>query len=376
MVKFMTCIVMCVFSQIAFSETTPTRVVKIAILDTLISEKIATHKYVLDYHKGLHLAHAKTREKGIAIEYKVFEYSKEPMAILKVLPSVKDWHPHLIVGPRASNLFLLLKDQFKNILVISPLATANDVAKLPENFYSISPSNEIQVKALVSFSENRFSTRPIQPVVEQDCKNCVDFVDNFIQEAKTTRLKISQIEKSYMENEVETLEISKLLKGVAKDAVFLIPNRSYTSGVLMGRIANEKKQNDIVFLGGDGWGDWSSGYTGKFRSQFKYKGYRLAPWSLDVNDESVRQFHKEFRKVNGTEPTGTISYISYRTVMTAIQPTLEAKEKNFDNETILQNFLSTVKINRNYGRPKSFGVYELNQEGEELIQTFVPGNLL
>lgn len=111
--------------------------IKVAVLENLKFEKLSTDKYANDYMDGLLTAVDAAKKDGYAVEIQTFFYGKEPLAILKQIPEVKAWQPDIIIGPRSSSLFLMLKDQFSDVLVLSPFATATEVAALPDNFYSM-----------------------------------------------------------------------------------------------------------------------------------------------------------------------------------------------------------------------------------------------
>lgn len=75
---------------------------------------------------GIKLVNQLIEKDGHTLEYKVFSYSrKNPFAILSSVKAVKNWSPDVILEPRNSNMFLLIQDAFKNILVLSPFATSD-----------------------------------------------------------------------------------------------------------------------------------------------------------------------------------------------------------------------------------------------------------
>src|SRR5260221_13797463 len=101
--------------------------IRVAILDNLQSQKFSSINYENHYLEGIELAAFSAKEKGINLQYKYFHYGKEPLDILTEIPKVKAWDPDFIIGPRASDKFLLLKNYFNNVVVLSPLATAEEV---------------------------------------------------------------------------------------------------------------------------------------------------------------------------------------------------------------------------------------------------------
>jgi L-lysine exporter family protein LysE/ArgO len=110
------------FETASAAVTDTTRTVRIAILDNLKSEKLASERYVEEYLRGINLAVREAGKTKIALEPKLFLYDSKPLEILAMLPEVLAWHPDVIIGPRSSDQFMLLKDRLSNIAVISPAA--------------------------------------------------------------------------------------------------------------------------------------------------------------------------------------------------------------------------------------------------------------
>ena len=142
--------------------------IRVAVLDNLKFEKLSTDKYANDYMDGLLTAVDAAKKNGYAVEIQTFFYDKEPLAILKKVPDVKAWNPDIIIGPRSSSLFLMLKNQFADVLVLSPFATATEVAALPDNFYSMTLPNEYFTQAVVNIVRDRFPSSAVTPIGEVD----------------------------------------------------------------------------------------------------------------------------------------------------------------------------------------------------------------
>lgn len=339
---------------------------KVAILDQLQSQKFSSEKYERDYFDGLDVAVSIARDRGIRIESKHFSYGREPLDILEGVKQVKEWKPDFVVGPRSSNKFLLLKDQFSGVLVISPLATASTVASLPDNFYSLTLPNEFATKAMVNFVMRDFPRRDVFMVLESACKNCVDYGETFKNLLKERSKKISIQETRFADGTEETVDIKTLTAGYKKGNLILMPNTSYASGVLIPKISDLLAVNDLVFLGGDDWGAWKSGYVGKVKSKYSYTAYRIGPWALEDKSSDVTKFKREFKRRKNKEASDTISYISYRTLMSVIESVKKSDlEKSQDLKiTILSSFQAAKKKKENWFRNPSYAIYKLNQDGE------------
>jgi len=340
--------------------------IKVAVLENLKFEKLSTDKYANDYMDGLLTAVDAAKKDGYAVEIQTFFYSKEPLAILKKIPDVKVWQPDIIIGPRSSSLFLMLKDQFSDVLVLSPFATATEVAALPDNFYSLTLPNEYFTQAVVNIVRDRFPKSAVAPIGEVDCKNCQDFITAFASAAVGSNL-IVRPATAFLNKNAETAPPTELLANYKNGDVILLPNTSYTSGTLVGRLSDHLKDNSIVFIGGDGWGDWSSSYVGKVKSAFSYSAYRATPWSLDATDVRAKSFRDDFKKYRKTDATGAASLLSYSTLTAALNALTNqgtATKSAPIRTRILESFKAARSKDKNYGRPTKYAVYKVTQSGE------------
>ena len=106
--------------------------VKVAILDNLQREKLSSEKYQKDYLEGIEAAAKETLGLGLKIEWKTFFYGKEPLAILEKVKDLKKWDHDIVIGPHSSNHFLMLRNEFKDTLVLSCLneLSLEEIAKI------------------------------------------------------------------------------------------------------------------------------------------------------------------------------------------------------------------------------------------------------
>ncbi len=338
------------------------KVVKIAILDNLKSEKLSSDKYVDEYLRGIELATNEAKKNGLQLDIKTFFYDQAPLAVLKVLPNVLQWHPDAIIGPRSSDSFLLLDGTIKDTAVISPLASAQSIKDMNDNFYSISPTNKDYATRLVEFVKKNFKGRSITPITESDCKYCVNLTQEFLNAAKLSGIVTRSAEDGqFIAADVNTVSITKLLKSYQPNDLILMLNRSSTSGSLAARISNHLKVPDLIFLGGDGWGDWSVGYFGKTQTPYPYKGMRLQAWSYDKLDSLTEEFKKIYRTQYQQEPTSIIALISFSTVASITKLAKQDSSKH----GILNQLRKKKELNESFGKPESYSIYEVSQSGEK-----------
>lgn len=358
---------------IAFTLTAATSAaasVKVALLDSLQSEKIASERYVTDYTQGVELGTKAASSKGVSLDIREFFFGKNRADILGKVREIQEWKPDIVIGPRSSDLFLMLKTLFPDTLVISPLATAAAVAQMPDNFYSITPPNDSTVAVLADFAKATFPGKGLFQLIQIDCINCKDFASQFVEGAKAIGIPVRNTEPAtYLSSATETFDLDSQMQSYQKGDIILLPNNSYSSGVLMGRLAEKLKTNDLIFLGSDGWGDWAVGYAGKFKSPYSYSGFRTVPWSIKKQDPSTLDFARRYRAQYSAEPTSNISLIMFSMLSSVTDVVLGAKAQSTDisRATILAAFRNIHKHSPDFGRPDTYAILKVSQSGEEYI---------
>jgi hypothetical protein len=341
---------------------------KVAILDNLQSQKLASEKYQRDYLIGIEHAIRIAKTKGYHVTVKSFFYGKGALDILTEVPKIKAWGSDLVIGPRSSNKFLLLKEQFDNVMVLSPLATAATVAELPRNFYSLTLPNEYAAHAMAAFSKNQFKGRRVFKVIEADCKSCTDFSEIFERYVLNGQGVLPGT--TFTQDQVESISMEALLKNYRLGDLILLPNTSYASGILMARITENLKSKSVIFLGSDDWGSWTAGYVGKVHSSYPYQGYRVIPWSLDIHNPSLDGFKRSFIAAIKTPVPDEITFVAYQVLMSAIAALEKfGNSKPITAASVLETYLKALKYDPNWFRPKVYAVYKRSQNGESFFGT-------
>ncbi len=346
-------------------------IIKIAILDGLKSAKIVSANYLLDYNKGLEVAALNAKLRGLTIEYKLFSYDKERLSILNQIQNVKDWQPDFIIGPRSSDEFVLLKPYFTNTLVISPIATAAVTENLPNNFYSMTLPDIYLAQAMVKFIGeilDKKQRKQIYVITAVDCISCLNIGQDFTKYYTKLHPKANLINKNFFSNDVETIDIDSLVYGYKNDDLIVIPNTSYVSAILIARITNYLKMNNITFIGGDQWGSPKVSYVGKVKTIYPYNAYRIIPWSVDEKSHSMAVFKQYYWELYKQYLDNTSAYLSYKTVMTAIsvlpkdyiQPNLRSQ--------LLDNFIIRIKANPHTFHSKIYYVNKVENSQENIIK--------
>lgn len=342
-INFYLAILIFLFSPVILAaKANQPHTIRIAILDNFTIEK-SSHKYKDDYFDGVSTATMAAREKGFIIQHKTFTYGSHPLDILAAIPEVQDWKPDFIIGPHSSNQFLLLDKYFKNILVLSPYATDEDITKMPSNFYSLSLPDSFIAKAMLSYMEKYFHGANIFNIAQADCKDCVDLTNIFNELYKTKFPKATIADSFYIGNDVKNLNLEKLMAGYQKgDVIILQPLSHGDANILMPRISNFLKQKNITFIYNlDNWGNCKTAKKSLSKDDIDYTSIRVSPYIQNRNSEIFEDFITHYQRQFNAYPQNAVSYMSYASVMSVINALVLFPHRNLDHKSaVLSSFKS------------------------------------
>lgn len=338
--------------------------IKIAILDNLQSQKLSSVNYVVNYLNGIKLAQKAAKTKGINIDYEYFPYNRDPLDILNQINKVKGYNPDIIIGPRFSDKFLLLKDYFSDTLVVSPLATAKQVYSLPTNFYTMTLPDKYAVEATNSFLYKYFPhPKHVFLFTTVDCISCVEISNIFLTSYNTLEPNTKINNYKFLADHVEEIDANKFLVDYESGDLIFTPNISYSSSVVISKATNFLARNNVIIIGGDQWGPADVSYVGKIKTPYDFQAYKIIPWS--INEQSIygKLFRDTYIDTFNKNPSSLISLITFETVMKIIE-FADPKQKN-QRKAILKNFVVTKKMVRN----NTYSVYRVSKDNETLIDS-------
>lgn len=350
--------------------------IRLAVLDNFHFQKNITNQFDQYYKPGITLAQKKAEDLGYHVNIKYFGYDRTPLGVMRAIPKVKAWHPDIVIGPRNSNVFLLLENQFRDILVLSPFATANNVSTMPKNFYSLAFPDDVFARSVVDYVQVNYPNKKIFGLIESDCKNCVDMSDNFKHYYEKINPK-SKIHYNYFfQLEKDNIDIKKLLQDYNNEPLIFLPDNSAISSILMPMIVNELKE-PRVFIGGDDWGSWKNTQIGKIQADFPYEGLRFTPWSFENKTKKMEKFLREYHTYYNREPEDEASYMGYNAAMSFLLA-LKKYESSISGsmkEKILASYQLALLHDKNWFRQKSYAVYKVSPAtGSHFSGTF-PANI-
>lgn len=370
------------FGQLVEAENVNQQPIKLAIIDNFKYQinSGGILSYSSQYVNGIEAAKYFANKAHTPIQYKIFTYGQNPLDVLSVIPSVKSWNPDVIIGPRSSNIFLLLNNQFKNnILILSPLATSPELSKLPSNFYSTSLPDQYVANAITDYIKKTYSSKGLFSIIQADCKNCVD-LSELVENRYCLQNHIAHLNSHYfIEQNVKQLNMSKLLSGYHNGDLILMANLSYDSAILMPSIVNYLKK-PIVFIGSDDWGSWDNTETGKINANYYYEGIHFTPWGFEIKTKELKDFLNYYNTLFNAFPKDMTSYESYNaaiSMISALQQYGSSCPNQKNRDKILCAYSAALKNNPNWYRPKIYAVYRLNPVlGEKYLMSIKISNHL
>jgi hypothetical protein len=357
--KLTSVLILILFNQTeyAFSKT-----IKIAVLDSLQSQKLASEKYQSDYFSGINAAVFYGEKRfGLNIIYKYFEYGKGDLDILKKINEVKSWEPDAIIGPRSSGKFLLLNNHFKDTVVISTLASSSEIRLMNKNFFSLSTSNQETASALMKFVSKEFNKRKISIFTETECKSCSDFSNIF-----KKIYKKMVFEKSLLKESIENIRPSELANGIGNSDLILLSATDYVSSVLLNKLTAFDPKVKRIFLGTDEWGSFKSSYVGKIHSTGDFAAYRVDPMLIDEKSEDLKLFKNLIKEMGNveTDEISTVSFLAAKIIIDSYQVNKASNETN--SHKILNGFLKKRSKYYSIIKKSKYIVYKRDGKNETI----------
>jgi ABC-type branched-subunit amino acid transport system substrate-binding protein len=348
--------------SIGFADS---KVIKVAVLDN-IGDSSLPSDYRSSYLQGVATAVMAAEQQGYAIQYKTFFYSDKPLAIFNEIPQVTAWKPDVIIGPHFSNQFLLLKNRFSNILVISPYASDPELATMSSNFYSLSISDAELNNAIVEYMSKSFPNKNVFNVVAADCKDCIDS-SNFLSNLYVQENPAAKVTNGLYVGDVAAVDIGKLMGNYQKDDIIVLQSDSFLSSQqLIFRISSYLARDNLIFINClDNWGSINSAIM----PNKNYTEYWITPYLFDKTSKNYQDFLQYYMEAYKSPPQNAISYTAF---LTLISVTTALSNAHYDpsqsmRANILKSYQAAREKNPNWFRPTATAVYRTNAQGVQLI---------
>lgn len=227
-------------------------------------------------------------------------------------------------------------------------------------------------KAINYFISQHFYNHDVYAIVEANCKSCVEVADQLSLQLGITNPNIHVKKKFFISEQVESLDIKQMLSNFNANDIFILPNTSYSSGVLIARIVDFLKIPNLVFIGGDGWGSWPVDYVGKVKTMVSYNAFRITP--RIINPESIDYLSFKKRYVNTFHkepPEDVICYQAYKTLMSVVRAyQMHPSENTIMKDKLISAYKSTIKNKPYLFVSTEYNIYKLNTDGETFFSHF------
>ena len=318
---------------------------------------------------GVKSAAAEFGQNGYQLVYKVFRYHRNnPLEVFDSTAKIKKWQPDLVIGPRNSNMFLLIQHQFTHTLVLSSFSTSNAVEKMPSNYYSLMFPDQYMAKAMYRYVAKNYPDKKVYAIVKADCKNCMDISNNFAYYYNSTHT-LPMIRKFYAGEKIDQSDIARLMADYQKGDIIFLPNTAYTSALLMAQITNYIKHK-VLFLGGDDWGAWKDTETGKIKAKYAYEALHFTPVSINFRQSEYYTCSMQKATVS-SNVYYTLAYNTLSSVLQALGRFNSNTQEMSLRARILYSYQSAIKTCNHWYRPKRYFIYKIAHEKETFL-TSIP----
>lgn len=321
-----------------------------------------SQRYLNYYKQGLDIASYYAEQFNIKISYNFYEMS-DVLHLPALIKKIEKKNPDFIIGPNYSNEFLLLKDYFKDTLVLSANASDRKIREMPKNFYTLTPLSDKYGQAIANYLFQSYKKSNVFTLVDVECKACVDLAS----EVQKSYIKNCQHKKIYVENIVSAdiesdFVIPSILENYKQGDVILMLAQSYTSMVMIIRLVDYFKQ-PITFIGADNWGSDKDSQIGDLPTIKPYTAIHVIPWSLNMNTHQLLLFKKLYSERMKNRAPDNITYATFSTVYSVIDSLRGCKyEKNLSlKETVLQCFLTHIANDKQPINDKYFAIERLDK---------------
>lgn len=324
----------------------------------------ASSRYLNYYKEGLKTAQFFAKASGSTIEYHYF-VMPDVLHLQQKMDQIKVWQPDAVIGPNYSNAFLLLKNYFKNILVLSAYANDQSIASLPHNFYSLNPLNQQYAQAVYDYIVKKYPSAHIFAIVDKSCKACNGMSTAFTNMVRAHSSVKELTTKYIIPFDPKPMPMSRLLKNYHKKDVILMLTTSDSTMTLMAKISDYLK-NPVVFIGTDTWGGSPDSQLGRLKLKRPYTAIHIVPRSLLLKNAEFDRFNIHYQRVFHHQPVDNVTYAVFSTVY-SILFSLEHCQINPHQplkKAILTCYQKQLKMNPNAFRPQQFAVEQFNSPSD------------
>ncbi len=260
---------------------------------------------------------------GLEIKLTEYNYTSETASILEVAKKIQKSNAIAVHGYDYSSHALLSQHihKDKDLSVVLPTATSDDIKENANNYFQIAGSNKSQAYAILELLKKRNITKA-SLIKRRSCAYCVDLSNQIETLAKEYNVKLDIILANNPKELKQSENVYNLLPMYESEAIDFIK-----------AISRDGKPR--VYIGGDGWTSKGERYF-KLLNDYNFKAICLAHWNQNTKDKSSKLFKQDYKSYFGSEASdvSALSYDSINFILSAL-PHL----KSYDRSS-LKNYFS------------------------------------
>ncbi|NNM58253.1 MAG: hypothetical protein HKM04_00340, partial [Legionellales bacterium] len=346
--------------------------IRLVIFDNPQSDiSLANNSKILEdaYLNGINVAINVAASEGIHIDTTIFFHSENVFEIMKKASDAKSDKPNIIMGFHSSNDFLMAKAFFGDQLVLSIAASDPKLATLPANFYSLGVPDKIESNIIIQFIKEHYINTNIFITLAAESKETVDFSNLLANSYKEVSSSAAANKSEFLTEDMHIIKMDKFMTGYKPNDPIIIMPSGFSSGIaLMNKIAAYLMPIKPIFItASDNWGADNLPQP----AQGAYDAYHIDTLSGGRNSKDYQVFAENFEKLYHTPPKYTISYVTYRTVMSFVTALIKyppPKELN-TTQAVVWSYQQALKHDPNWFRPTEYVVYKLTPTKEVYFET-------
>lgn len=287
-------------------------------------------------------------EKGVRVFFSLFPEAKSEFSLVtydnqgEVKKTVElgqlilNSKTNLLIGISKSNQALSLVPVFKNqeIVFMTPMATHDEITLGHPNFFRTTFSDSLQAKSLAEFSIRQFKPKKLLICTNLDAAHSVGLSKAF-RASVSASTQVAEIK--YLGSALDKKSILEKIRTIKPDLIF-IPDYVHIATEIV-RLAYAEN-NQIVFIGSDGWGGREV-LEAKLSSLTNLKAFYATHWSQDIKTPVNSLFKKSWQKLYPGEPYSLGAAMMFDALKVARETLKKIKTTNPTATEIRKVLLST-----------------------------------
>jgi len=251
---------------------------------------------------GVRLALSELPKEATQIDAIFMNHGESAQKTLDAILKINEIKPEFVIGMGNSfQALLCAKHLSSNSILISPVATSDEILDKGKNIFLFSNVNSIQAKFLAgTLKKNATANAKILLIEVEGCPYCKNMATQLSTEMKSLGLKFA----------TSHFHLTNLLSLKEKTESenfnhIILPVHEEESAKLLDLFYQKNK--NATFWGGDGWGPLAR-YIKRLPYSDKIKASWLAHYHVDIATQTNKTFVAAYRKKYAIDPVDTSAF--------------------------------------------------------------------